>query len=58
MGLKAKKEGFRRVIKRAVLALVTEKLEQFPTPGKIIIYSSSIKGADCLGAVLGYKVYY
>ncbi len=46
------------MIKRAVLVLVTEKLEQFPAPGKIIIYSSSVKGADCLGAILGYEVYY
>jgi superfamily II DNA helicase RecQ len=58
LGLKAEKEGFGRAIKRAVLALVTEKLEQFPAPGKIIIYSSSVKGADRLGAVLGCEVYH
>jgi hypothetical protein len=41
-----------------VLVLVAEKLEQFPDLGKIIVYSSSINGADSLRKVLRYKVYY
>lgn len=52
------REGVGRAIERAVLELVAEKLEQFPAPGKIIIYSSSVKGAESLGEALGCEVYH
>ena len=58
LDLEESKKGFGRVIERVVLVLVAEKLEQFPVPGKIIVYSSSIKGADSLGEILGYEIYY
>ncbi len=41
-----------------MLALVAEKLEQFPAMGKVIVYSSSVDGADSLGEVLGCEVYH
>ena len=58
LGLKERKKGFGRVIEKAVLVLVAEKLEQFPAPGKVIVYSSSVDGADSLGVVLGCEVYH
>src|SRR6187402_3553284 len=58
LGSKERKKGFGSVIERAVLALVAEKLEQFPAPGKIIVYSSSVDGADGLGEALGCEVYH
>jgi hypothetical protein len=58
LGLKESKKGFGRAMEMAVLALVAEKLEPFPAPGKVIIYSSSVDSADSLGEALGCEVYY
>jgi hypothetical protein len=58
LGLKECKKGFGRAIEKAVLVLVAEKLEQFPVPGKVIIYSNSVNGVDSLGAALRCEVYY
>jgi superfamily II DNA or RNA helicase len=52
------KRGFPTVIQDAVLQLVQEKLQQYPAPAKIIIYSSSIAGAKQLGELLECEVYY
>jgi hypothetical protein len=58
LGLRNARRGFGRAIEKAVLALVAEKLEQYPAPGKVIVYSSSIDSADSLGEALGCEVYY
>jgi hypothetical protein len=58
LGLKERKKGFKRAIKRVVLALVIEKLKQFLAPGKVIVYNSSVKSADSLKEALRCEVYY
>jgi hypothetical protein len=58
LSLKEYKKGFKRAIKRVVLALVAKKLKQFLALGKVIVYSSSVNGADSLKAALRCKVYY
>jgi len=42
----------------AVCKLVAEKLEQYPAPAKIIVYSSSIKTIEKLGSELNCHTYY
>jgi superfamily II DNA helicase RecQ len=42
----------------AVQALVEQKLEQYPTPAKIIIYSSTIESIEEIGAKLGCHIYH
>jgi superfamily II DNA helicase RecQ len=42
----------------AVGALIEQKLEAYPAPAKIIIYSNSIDTIKELGAALGYPMYY
>ena len=42
----------------AVCQLVAEKLEQYPSLAKIIMYSSSINTIKELGGVLDYYMYY
>jgi hypothetical protein len=58
LGLKEYKKGFKRAIKRAMLALIAKKLKQFLAPGKVIVYSSSVDSANSLRAALRCKVYY
>jgi superfamily II DNA helicase RecQ len=43
---------------QAVRDLVEQKLEEYPTPAKIIIYSSSTDAIKELGRELGYPMYY
>lgn len=50
--------GFKPEINEAVLQLVKQKLEEYPRPAKIIIYSSIINGAEGLAEVLGCELYY
>jgi superfamily II DNA helicase RecQ len=47
-----------QAIERAVLALIARKLQEYPTPGKIIVYSSRVVGAERLGEALGCEVYH
>ena len=42
----------------AVCQLVAEKLEQYPSPAKIIVYSSSIETIEELGRALSCHMYY
>jgi hypothetical protein len=42
----------------AVQELVNQKLEQYPAPAKIIIYSSNIDTIDEIGAELGCHIYH
>jgi superfamily II DNA helicase RecQ len=42
----------------AVCQLVAEKLEQYPSPAKIIVYSSSIETIKGLGSALNCHMYY
>jgi len=43
---------------KAVGQLIQQKLEEYPAPAKIIIYSNSIDTIKELGARLGYPMYY
>jgi superfamily II DNA helicase RecQ len=45
-------------VQMQVLQLVEEKLEQYPAPGKIMIYSSRVEEVEELGEVLGCEVYH
>jgi hypothetical protein len=56
--LKECKKGFKKAIKRVVLALVIKKLKQFLALKKVIIYSNSVNSIDSLREALKYKVYY
>lgn len=50
--------GFNQAIQEEVLDLVKRKLIEYPAPSKIVIYSSSVVGADKLGEALGCEVYH
>ena len=55
---KADKAGFEPVIEKAVAQLVQQKLEEYPPPAKMIIYSSVVLGAERLAEALGCEVYH
>lgn len=57
-GWKADQGGFDVVMHEAVLQLVQQKLGEYPAPAKMIIYCSSIKGAEGLSEALGCEVYH
>jgi hypothetical protein len=42
----------------AVIAMVTQKLEEYPTPAKVIIYSSSVTTVQTLSQAMGCQAYY
>jgi superfamily II DNA helicase RecQ len=46
------------IVVGAICQLVAEKLEQYPVPSKIVVYSSSIDQTVEVGEVLGYPIYY
>ena len=57
-GWGAEKVGFDAVIHDALSQLVGQKLKEYAMPAKIIVYCSSIKGAEELGEILGCDVYH
>jgi hypothetical protein len=38
--------------------LISEKLQEYPSPAKMIIYSNRIRTIQQLGEELGYPMYY
>jgi superfamily II DNA helicase RecQ len=42
----------------AVSRLISQKLQEYPSPAKMIIYSNSIRTIEELGEQLGYPMYY
>lgn len=57
LGLKESKRGFGRAIEGSV-GNGDREIREFLTPGKVIVYISSIEGADSLGEEFGCEEYH